>query len=808
MLTTRMPTDGKAKRSRKLSRSRRPEEMTLEEWQIALRQEFGPAQDFRMENLGKERFFSDFAVTNPQSKRTYRVSIRGQAPGTNSCACTDFAVNTLGTCKHIEFVLARLQERRGAKAAFKRGYAPESSEVWLAAGSRRRVVFTPGSLAPEGLQDLASCYFDADGVLQEEAEATFPAFLKAAQALGHEVRCQPEALDVLAELRDARRRRASLAQRYPDGSSLPDDLLATRLYPYQREGALFAARAGRAVLGDEMGLGKTIQAMAWAELLARESGVERVLVICPSSLKYQWKAEIERFTTREVTVVEGLTPARRARYGQNTFYTVVNYDVVHRDLEAIARLAPDAIILDEAQRIKNWRTRAARAVKSLSSPFALVLTGTPLENRLEELHSLVEFVDRHRLGPLFRFLDSHQVVEGESRRVKGYRNLQAIGQTLEPILLRRRKAEVLAQLPERTEKNYFVPMTPEQWAIHLENGELVARIAARWRRNGFLTEGDQRRLTIALQRMRMSCDEAVLVDPQQRGGAKIAELMTLLGEVLEEPGSKVVVFSQWSKMLDLVARELEEQGLRYEYLHGGVSAPARRDLVERFREDPQARIFLSTDAGGVGLNLQVASTVVNLDLPWNPAVLEQRIGRVHRLGQQDRVRVVNFVAEGTIEHGMLSVLRFKQGLFEGVLDGGADEVFMEGSRLQRFMETVEAVRASSPETSHETAPGLADEAPQESGEGQALAPTDPPALDAAAAFAPVVTAGAQLLKELGSFLETQRRPGQSLVGSLTEVDPSNGRAYLKVPLPDGPTVQSLLSAAQPLLDLLAAAART
>lgn len=242
-----------------------------------------------------------------------------------------------------------------------------------------------------------------------------------------------------------------------------------------------------------------------------------------------------------------------------------------------------------------------------------------------------------------------------------------------------------------------------------------------------------------------------------------------------------MVFSQWSKMQDLVARELEERGLPYEYLHGGVPAPERRNLVERFRQPDGSRIFLSTDAGGVGLNLQAASTVVNLDLPWNPAVLEQRIARVHRLGQQRNVRVANFVAEGTIEHGMLSVLRFKKGLFEGVLDGGADEIYMDGTRLQKFMESVEAVSASvpAPPPAEETAPAA-------------------PVPD----LAPLLSAGATLLQELGTFLQAQKQPGRSLAESLTEVDPSTGRAWLKVPTPDASTVQTLLQAAGPLLELL------
>ena len=240
------------------------------------------------------------------------------------------------------------------------------------------------------------------------------------------------------------------------------------LYPYQCQGALFAARAGRTLLADDMGLGKTIQAIAAVEILARTVGLERVLIVCPTSLKHQWKAEIEKFSGRTAVVVEGLMAGRARLLRTDAFFKIINYDVVHRDIEEIARWQPEMIILDEAQRIKNWKTRAARAVKRLQSRYALVLTGTPLENRLEELHSIVEVVDRFRLGPLFRFLDAHQHVD-EDGRVVGYHHLDRISKTLAPILIRRTKQQVLKELPERLEKNYFVPMTAEQSKHHQEN---------------------------------------------------------------------------------------------------------------------------------------------------------------------------------------------------------------------------------------------------------------------------------------------------------------------------------------------------
>src|SRR5207245_9809283 len=169
-------------------------------------------------------------------------------------------------------------------------------------------------------------------------------------------------------------------------------------------------------------------------------------------------------------------------------------------------------------------------------------------------------------------------------------------------------------------------------------------------------------------------------------GVKADELTTLLGEIFERPDAKAVVFSQWVRMHELLVRRFKERNWDYVLFHGGVPGPQRKGLRDRFREDPRCRAFLAIDAGGVGLNLQHASVVVNMDIPWNPAVLDQRIGRVHRLGQQNPVRVVNFIAEGTIEESMLSVLTFKKSLFAGVLDGGEREVFLGGSRLSRFME--------------------------------------------------------------------------------------------------------------------------
>lgn len=687
------------KRAKKLSRTHKPAELSVHEWQRALREQFAPEAGLSIQNQTAEPVFSEFRVFNPASQRAYRVVIRGETPGRNYCSCPDYAVNTLGTCKHIEAVLHRLRRRHSR--ALRAGWQPPFSEVYVQYGECRQVRFAAAQDCPEALRRLARRHFDADGVLLPDAPRHWDQFISEARRTGHELRVYDDALARIAELRDDELRQARLAARYEGRGAQAawNGLLKTELLPYQRTGALFAARAGRALIADEMGLGKTIQAIAAAELLAREFGLERALVVCPTSLKAQWQREIERFSQRSALVIQGPLHerARQLRDGDGAFFKIVNYDVIHRDFDAIADWSPELVILDEAQRIKNWQTRAARTVKQIQSRYALVLTGTPLENRIEELHSIVEFVDRHRLGPLFAFKAAHEMIEPEGTRVVGYRDLDRINQTLAPVLIRRTKKEVLSQLPPRMDKNFFVPMTPPQWNHHDENRVTVAKLVAKWRRYRFLTDADQLRLRIALQNMRMACDSTYLLDKETRHQTKIDELDRLLSEIFEQPDAKAVIFSQWVRMNELVAERLDDRGWRHVHLHGGVPGRDRAELVRALREDADCRVFLSTDAGGVGLNLQEAAVVINVDLPWNPAVLEQRIGRVHRMGQKRPVRVVNFVSEGTIEHGMLSLLSFKRSVFAGVLDGTENEVFMGESAMSRFMKTVETATQTVPQ---------------------------------------------------------------------------------------------------------------
>lgn len=826
----------------RLSRTRRPPEIEVAHWQTALRRQFGREQNFGLENLGQEPVFSDFSVSNPASGTHYRVAIRGLAPGQNFCTCPDYASNDLGTCKHIEFTLAKLQARRGGKAALRRGFEPTYSEIWLDYGRQRQVRFRAGTDCPAELLQQAETFFEAGTgwALRAQQQDQLERLLQSAQAVGHELRCYDDVWQFIAQIRDGERRQQTLADAYPKGihDRALAKLLKVKLYPYQVEGALFAARAGRCLIGDEMGLGKTVQAIAAAELFARHFGVQRVLVVCPTSLKHQWKNEFARFAKREVQVIGGLRAARQQQYGEESFCKITNYETLARDADLIAAWAPDLVIADEAQRIKNWNTIAARALKRVASPYAIVLTGTPLENRLEELISIVQFVDQQRLGPTWRLLDEHQLRD-DAGRVIGYQALDRIGQTLAPVMLRRRKAEVLTQLPERLDKRIFVPLTAEQRVHHDENGETVSRIVSRWRKTGYLSDTDQRRLHCALQNMRMVCNSTFLLDHETDHGSKVDELMAVLDELLQDPLAKAVVFSQWLGTHELIQRRLGRLEGQRDWGHvlfsGSVPGDKRGALIEQFHSDPQCRLFLSTDAGGVGLNLQhAAAVVVNMDQPWNPAVLEQRIGRVHRMGQSRGVQVINFVGQGSIEEGMLSVLAFKKQLFAGVLDGGETEVFMQGTRLSKFMESVEKVSGAVGEAELEADVDSVDAAPVDASAtpaslsqppsaatapakalqaGDAITGVDaltPGGVQAPDPWAAILEAGAALLQGLaqsraagaagaGSVAGGSGAAGPALPLIQIERDPLTGQSSVRLPLPDPALLQKLAQALAPWL---------
>jgi len=660
--------------------------MDVETWQTELRKQFSTQQKYKVKNIGGHPYFSDFEVFNPDSGKTYKVSIRDNSKSHHFCSCPDFTVNQLGTCKHIEYLLSYFEKYKKYEKYIGKKQKHEYSSLSVHYGKIRRIRLKKGDKIDSFEKE--EDFFDTEGFLFPYKTADLDVFLRTAKEKDPLLRVYDDVLETITQSKKTQSRIEKVAQLFPKGkeSEILQNLINGTLYPYQKDGVIKILEKGRILLADDMGLGKTIQAIAAFTLFINFFDVTRILIICPTSLKYQWKKEIQKFSDNNALVIEGLIHKRKELYHSDDQIKIISYGAAKNDVELIKNWSPQLVILDEAQRIKNWKTKAAQAIKRIDTEYAIVITGTPLENRIDELHSIVEFIDRYKLGPLYKFLHQHQLLD-KNGKLKGYKNLRVINKTLEDVLLRRTKKEIADQLPNRVDKNFFVELTPEQKTDHDAYYDGVSRLVNNWMRNGFLSEEERTKLLSLLSCMRMVCDSTYILDSNTNFGTKIEEITRLVEEIAEMPDNKIVIFSQWKKMFELLIKELKKRNISHVYLNGDVSASHRKIIIERFQGDPELKVFLSTDAGGVGVNLQSANVLINMDLPWNPAVLEQRIGRIYRLGQKKHINVFNFVAKSSIEHRILYLLDFKKSVFTGVIEEeGKDEVMLEG-----FLESVKAL---------------------------------------------------------------------------------------------------------------------
>ncbi|MEO8960504.1 MAG: DEAD/DEAH box helicase [Ginsengibacter sp.] len=782
-----------------LSNIRKPADMTIEQWQIGLRKQIAEKTDFKFSNIGDGPVFSDYKVYNSNTKNNYKVALRSVDNSLNYCSCYDFKTNQLGTCKHIEGVLMFIHKRPDLRKALNQPYSTTYSSMYMEYRVERKIKFRIGTENKAEYEKLFKPYIDKTGGLTGKGFEEIDVILQKAFKINPSFRSYDDALSHIIQWREKKERNDFLRP-YFKQNKLPDiKSLTVKPFPYQTEGILFCAAAGRSILADDMGLGKTIQAIAVAQLLHEHRQVQKVLIICPTSLKYQWQSEIEKFSTATTTVIEGNYLKRQKLYKEeNSLYKIASYNMAVNDLANINEFQPDLIILDEAQRIKNWQTKVSQSTKKLQSKYALVLTGTPLENKLQELYSLVQFIDPLHLGSLYNFISEYEQTD-ETGKVIGYKNLHEIKDKLKHILLRRTRKEVLKQLPVRTDKNLFVSITDEQRAVHDDYYEIVCRIVNRWKKMGFLKEEDRQRLLISLNMMRMVCNSTYIIDQETNHQTKLDELFNILEEVIATGEEKIVIFSQWERFTRLIAHQLDEQKIGYANLNGKVPSHKRKDLFDRFNNDGNCRIFLSTDAGGVGLNLQAGSILFNMDLPWNPAVLEQRIARIYRQGQKKNVSIINFVARNTIEHGMLGKLKFKRALAEGILDSGESNIFVGDSKFNVFMKDIEnlfedeTITTSHVDSENEDAASLEKSVDANEKEVPATYEDDDvkhvvPAkafkqleLFSTQPEQQLIQTASSFFTQLGNVL-SDAKATENLLQSITKKDEATGQTYLHVPV--------------------------
>lgn len=442
----------------------------LIERMLTERQQRANEEKMTLKALSPNELWSDSLITSAESGKTYRVALRGWERGESYCSCPDFKKNTLGTCKHIMFAQGKAR-RKFTAAQRDTPYQRKGISVHLLYGKEIELRI----LLPQKIPDaIAKFVAPLKGRRLDDMHDLLGRVRKI-EAAGYPVNIYPDAEEFINQrlFLDRIRSHVEAIRKDPATHPLRKSLLKVELLPYQMDGIAFAAGAGRAILADEMGLGKTIQGIGVAELLKREVGIKKVLVVCPASVKSQWCSEIRKFCDSTCDIVVGGAATRAQQYNNDTFFTVCNYEQVLRDILAIERVKWDLIILDEGQRIKNWEAKTSQVMKALRSPFALVLSGTPLENRLDELFSVAEFIDDRKLGPAFHFFHRHRVVD-EHGKILGYKNLDDLRRRLKPMLLRRTRQGVMGQLPPRTTEIVRITPTDEQAQLHDEHMRVVS----------------------------------------------------------------------------------------------------------------------------------------------------------------------------------------------------------------------------------------------------------------------------------------------------------------------------------------------
>lgn len=467
----------------------------------------------------------------------------------------------------------------------------------------------------------------------------------------------------------------SLQQEWQQEVDCPPELL-TALRDYQKEGVRWLATLAQhgfgACLADDMGLGKTLQALI---LLRMRQHLGPALVVVPKSVVTNWQEEVARFAP-ELEVVVFENPAEResriqgAKAGQ---IILVNYGMLGSLAQALKSRHWASMVLDEAQQIKNAGTQRAKLLFQLDGDFRLALSGTPIENHLGELWSLFTFINPGLLGSLGEFKRRF------GKAVKDPRHMALLRAVISPFILRRLKQQVLTELPDKTEIIHHISLSPEERQLYeATRREVVQQVQS----------ADGRALMHVLSgltRLRRLCCSPQLVMPEwSQTSSKLDEAMNLLEEAIDG-GHRVLVFSQFVDLLSLLRARIEQKQWDYCYLDGGCSAKSRQESILRFRHEPVPLFLISLKAGGTGLNLTQADTVLHLDPWWNPAVEDQASDRAHRMGQTQPVTVYRLVCEQTVEEKIVALHDEKRALADGLLSGQSEVKGLDVESLRALL---------------------------------------------------------------------------------------------------------------------------
>lgn len=464
---------------------------------------------------------------------------------------------------------------------------------------------------------------------------------------------------------------------YENGDYEVPQSLEAVLREYQRDGFYWIKTLKEngfgGILADDMGLGKTLQILAFL-LSEKEQGKVgdelRTLIVAPASLVYNWKKEVERFTPQlSVCVMAGTAHERKElikNQTSNVDVWITSYDLLKRDIELYQDIVFANEIIDEAQYIKNQTTHAAKSVRLVNSSFRMALTGTPMENRLSELWSIFDYLMPGFLYGYMRFRSEIETPIVSDKDEDAMTRLRAM---IHPFILRRLKKDVLKELPEKQEEIVTVALSGEQKKLYQAHSQRLKMFLEDQNDEDFAQNKLQ--ILAELTKLRqLCCGPELLLENYKGENAKLEACIELITQAIAG-GHKILLFSQFTSMLDLIGEELKKAKIDYYRIDGSVKKEARMEMVEQF-QNPQNQVSvfcISLKAGGTGLNLNAADIVIHYDPWWNKAAQNQATDRAHRIGQKHAINVYQLIAEETIEQKICELQQVKEDLAEEVLSG-------------------------------------------------------------------------------------------------------------------------------------------
>lgn len=603
-----------------------------------------------------DNIFGEHLLINEKGME-YLLTFRDLKNQTGYCSCPDYRTNKLGTCKHLMFAFNHLQK----KLVIDQSNPPVYPfiEVFLNPLSHNKITwYYPDKLYGE-VAELFYKYFGNKNYMDDDDAEKLLGFFNNLDRF-RQILVRPEVYDKVKNISELK-----TLQRAEQENPLDFSGFKTNLLPYQKEGVRFATFRKGAVIADELGLGKTIQAIATALYKKEILGFGSTLVICPGTLKKQWVEEIINLTHEKPLLIEGSPDDRKQQYfSTDHFFKVVSYETVLRDKGLVSELDVDFIILDEAQRLRDYASKTSSTIKSIQRKHTLVLTGTPIESELIELYSIVLFVDPELLAPLWEFSYEHCYFDSQTQNtIVGYYNLSGLKQRLRPVLIRRKRKDVIKQLPNLDQVDVPVKLTSAQKKLHIRFAREIIQVLEK----KIVSSYDLQRVFKLISNLRMVANAAFLVDKSAGFSPKIDELKHLLLSKIhiQKNNHRVAVFTEWKEMQNMISRMLTINKLPY------FEVPANPKKIN-LEELSKFQILLAGPDSVKFPDSSYPDIFVNMEAPKSARERNGRFGKIDELNKTDcHFTIINLIAENALEAKINDGLEIEFNLADKLF--GADD---------------------------------------------------------------------------------------------------------------------------------------